>query len=140
MSQPPARGVLRWALLVLAIPVTAQLILVAAGAADLAASLCCIAVEILAGLGLGLFFRRDVERLGRLLGGEALETPRLAALQRGAIAASPRSGGARAGGAASAGAQGGGDPRQPADRRSASGGGPVRPPARGGSRHHRPAA
>jgi two-component system, OmpR family, phosphate regulon sensor histidine kinase PhoR len=90
MRQPPARGVLRWVLLVLAIPVAAQLILVAAGAADLAASLCCIAVEILAGLGLGLFFRRDVERLGRLLGGDALETPRLAALQRVAIAASQR--------------------------------------------------
>ena len=81
---------LRWVMLIAAIPMLGQLILALTRAADLAATLCCIAVECLAILALGLFWRRDFERLHRAIAEETQVQPRLATLQRLAALASRR--------------------------------------------------
>jgi two-component system phosphate regulon sensor histidine kinase PhoR len=82
--------VLRWVVLIAAIPMLGQLILASTRAADLAATLCCVAVECLAILALGLFWRRDFERLHRAIAEETQVQPRLAVLQRLAALASRR--------------------------------------------------
>ena len=79
---PSAPGIARWLLLILAVPVLGEVLLVAAGAARADAVLCLLAVEVLAGLGLALIWRQDLERLQRFAAGLPTLPPLLPEIDR----------------------------------------------------------
>ncbi len=72
----------RWLLLILAVPVLGEALLAAIGAARLDAVLCLILVEVLAGLGLVLLWRQDLERMQRVALGLPTPPPRLPEIDR----------------------------------------------------------
>jgi len=86
--RPEAEGKLsalpigRGLLLVLTVPVLGDVLAVAIGAAHLDVMLCLIVAEILAGTGLVLVWRQDLERLRRVVAGLPAPPPRLPEIDR----------------------------------------------------------